>query len=392
MNKQITSIFLVAGTCIGAGMIALPMTLAKLGIISSILLMFFIWIFSYYSSLVSVELNLHSEKGLSLESLCKKYSGKKIEFFCNILVKLLCYSLLAAYIYGGSSIIKNLFYLNLESIYIQTILTLFLILLLQVNNNIISKINGYLFICFLIFLFFLIFLLFFNVNYKNLPLHNDYEFKDIANIIFVVFTSFGYQVVFHTLRDYCGNDVKMLKNAFFYGSIIPLFLYISWTFVVLSVIYNNDINFYNLIIDGNIDAGILVDKLSKILSFNKLNFIIWLISFLAIFTSIIGVGLSLKDSYINIFKEKNIKKSNLISTLITYLPPYLVTVLIPNAFIKVLGYAGIILVIIAILLPIYLYFKANIEKPYVKILNKYALILCSIIGIFMIILSFIYCV
>ena len=44
-----------------------------------------------------------------------------------------------------------------------------------------------------------------------------YELKDIASIIFVVFTSFGYQVVFHTLRDYCGNDVKMLKNAFFYG-------------------------------------------------------------------------------------------------------------------------------------------------------------------------------
>ena len=182
----------------------------------------------------------------------------------------------------------------------------------------------------------------------------------------------------------------MLKNAFFYGSIIPLFLYISWTFVILSVIYNNDINFYNLIIDGNIDAGILVDKLSKILSFNNLNFIIWLISILAIFTSIIGVGLSLKDSYFNILKEKNIKNSNLISTLITYIPPYLVTVLIPNAFIKILGYAGIILVMIAILLPIYLYFKANIEKPYIKILNKYALILCSIIGILMITLFLIY--
>ena len=371
-------------------MIALPMTLAKIGIIPSIILMFFIWIFSYYSSLVSVELNLHSEKGLSLESLGKKYSGKKIEIFCNILVKLLCYSLLAAYIYGGSSIIKNLFSLNSEPIYIQTILTLSLILLLQVNNNIISKINGYLFIGFLAFLFFLIILLFFNVNYTNLPLVNKYDLKSIASIIFVVSTSFGYQVVFHTLRDYCGNDVKMLKNAFFYGSIIPLFLYISWTFVVLSVIYNNDINFYNLIIDGNIDAGILVDKLSKILSFNNLNFIIWLISILAIFTSIIGVGLGLKDSYINIFKEKKIKNSNFISTLITYLPPYLITVLIPNAFIKVLGYAGIILVIIAILLPIYLYFKANINEPYIKILNKNTLILCSLIGILMIILSFFY--
>ena len=78
MNKQITSILLIAGTCIGAGMIALPMTLAKLGVIPSILLMFFIWLFSYYYSLVSIELNLNSEKGLSLVLLCKKYSCNKI--------------------------------------------------------------------------------------------------------------------------------------------------------------------------------------------------------------------------------------------------------------------------------------------------------------------------
>ncbi len=33
MQKQIGSIMLVAGTCIGSGMIALPMVLAKLGVI-----------------------------------------------------------------------------------------------------------------------------------------------------------------------------------------------------------------------------------------------------------------------------------------------------------------------------------------------------------------------
>ena len=174
---------------------------------------------------------------------------------------------------------------------------------------------------------------------------------------------------------YCGNNVKMLKNAFFYSSIIPMIIYISWTFVVLSVIYNNDINFYNIIINGKVDAGILIDKLSKILSFNNLNFIIWLISILAIFTSIIGVGLSLKDSYNNVLKRKNVKNSSLISILITYIPPYMITVFIPDAFIKILGYAGMILVMIAVLLPIYLYFKVNIEKPYIKIIDKYALIL-----------------
>lgn len=390
MNKQLAAILLISGTCIGAGMIALPMSLAKIGIIPSIILMFLIWLFTYYSSLVTVELNLQSEKGLTLDLLGRKYSGKNAELLGNICVKLLSYSLLSAYIYGGSSILQNLLNLNINIIYIQSIFTLALILLLQINENLISKINGILFIIFLIFLFFLIFLLFFKVNYNNLPMMNDNVLNNIPSIIIVVFTSFGYQVIFHNLRDYCGKDVKMLKTAFFYGSIIPLLIYISWTFVVLSVIYNNDINFYNLIINGNIDVGNLIDKLSNIISLNSLIFIVWIMSILAIITSIIGVGLGLKESYNINFKDKNLSNYNLISTLITFLPPYFIAALTPNAFIKILSYAGIILVIIAILLPIYLYFKANINEPYIKILNKNTLILCTFIGILMIILSFFY--
>ena len=116
MNKQLTSILLISGTCIGAGMIALPMSLAKIGIIQSIILMFLIWLFTYYSSLVSVELNLQSEKGLTLDLLGRKYSGKNAELLGNICVKLLSYSLLAAYIYGGSSILQNLLNLNINII------------------------------------------------------------------------------------------------------------------------------------------------------------------------------------------------------------------------------------------------------------------------------------
>ena len=154
MNKQLTAILLISGTCIGAGMIALPMSLAKIGIIPSLVLMFIIWLFTYYSSLVSVELNLRSEKGLTLDLLGRKYSGKNTEILGNICVKLLSYSLLSAYIYGGSSILQNLLNLNLNIIYIQSIFVLSLILLLQINKNLISKVNGILFIIFLIFLFF----------------------------------------------------------------------------------------------------------------------------------------------------------------------------------------------------------------------------------------------
>ncbi|AFC69891.1 amino acid permease [Rickettsia amblyommatis] len=67
MQKLIGSILLISGTCIGSGMIALPMVLAKLGIIiPSIILMFIIWFIMYYTSLINLEFDLQAGQGLIL--------------------------------------------------------------------------------------------------------------------------------------------------------------------------------------------------------------------------------------------------------------------------------------------------------------------------------------
>lgn len=47
---------------------------------------------------------------------------------------------------------------------------------------------------------------------------------------------------------------------------------------------------------------------------------------------------------------------------ITILPAYIVAVVVPNVFITILGFAGMILVIITILLPVYLLYKAKINN------------------------------
>ena len=108
MQKQITSALLVAGTCIGGGTIALPMALAKLGIVPSLMIMIFVWLLTYYTSLVSVELNLQSERGLSLGMLGKVLGGKIAGIIGEISVKLLCYALMSVYIYGAASIVQKL--------------------------------------------------------------------------------------------------------------------------------------------------------------------------------------------------------------------------------------------------------------------------------------------
>ena len=114
MQKQLGAIMLISGTCIGSGIIALPMILAKLGIIPSILLMIVIWSLMYYTSLINLELNLQAGRGLPLAALAEKFAGKNsfsgrcAKYLSVISMKLLSYSLLAVFIYGLSSVLQKL--------------------------------------------------------------------------------------------------------------------------------------------------------------------------------------------------------------------------------------------------------------------------------------------
>ena len=395
MNKQITSIFLVAGTCIGAGMFALPLTFAKIGIIPSVIIIILTWLFTYYCSLIYVELNLHCNKkninsdNNNINSLPLIIAGKRASLFENVNLKLLSYSVLSAYIYGCSSIFQKLIGYD-NSFLIQTFLTIFTFFLFLFNTDIISKINNIAFI-FLVSLFFIVVIRMLTfIKFPNIPIYEAVNFYKILPLFSLTFLSFGYQLIFYAIRQYCDNDATMIKKAYFYGSIIPMFVYILWTFVSLSIIYNNNIIFYNSIVNSNVEVGDFIQELSRCLHFSELQIVIYIISIFTIFTSIVGVGLGIKNSFTSIFKNKGIKNHNILSSLITIVPPYMISVFIPNAFIKILNYAGIILVIIAILLPIYLYFKAKIDEPYIKILNKYSLILCSVVGVLMVILSLFY--
>ena len=156
-------------------------------------------------------------------------------------------------------------------------------------------------------------------------------------------------------------------------------IYMLWACGVLGVIYKANQEFYELMVDGKIEVGDLVQELSKIFKFSGLQVMIWWLSIFTIITSIIGVGLGLTESYNSIFQKK-IRLPKLISAIITIIPAYMISTIVPNAFIKTLSVAGAILVVIAILLPTYLFFKAKIQEPYIRIINKALLVVCMLLG------------
>ena len=363
MKKQTGATLLVAGTCIGSGMISLPMVLSQIGLVPSVLMMLAMWAIIYYTALISLELNLQAGKAMSLGDLGNYFSGKKAGLIGSSSFQILSFALISVYLYAGSSVIQKMLsfhynaefnFINIVSVYaiITAILFIFPI-------KLVDYVNRFLFISLILVISILVGGMIFKINWQNLPLFS-HEYKTMSPWIIiapVLFTAFGFHGSLPTLIEYCDNNKKILKKVFLWGCCIPSLVYIIWTFSVLSVIYNDNPAVYSKMIEGSLDVGDLIKELSLIVNSKYVQTLVWWISLLAIITSLLGVGISLcKTISIFISSKTNTsnKSSNIISSLITVTPSYLMAILVPNAFIKILGFAGMILVVIAILLPIYL--------------------------------------
>ena len=370
-SRNIGAVMLIAGTAIGSGMLALPIALAKLGILQSIILMFLVAIFTYYSALINLELNLQvkSHKALSLGGLSRHFSGRFVEMIGSLSVKILSFALLSVFIYGGASVFGRLIYnlsgneFNFENI--ALIYSVGSILILTIPIKMIDYFNRILFILLLVAIGVIVFTLSSILSSNNIP-----EMNMILNInhwsavLPIIFTSFGFQGSIPAIIDYCGKDAKSLKRVFFVGSFLPAVIYLFWTITILLIMYQYNNDFYFEMLENEVEVSDLIEELVSISSWKTTRLICWCISVLAILTSVTGVGigliLSFKSQFGDLSKKKNVNQ--FIYAIIAILPSYFIAIQIPNAFIMVLGFAGMILSIIAILLPLFLLEKIRDSK------------------------------
>lgn len=395
MQRQIGGILLVAGTCIGSGMIALPMVLANLGILPSIALMFVMWGLIYYTSLINIELNLQAGHGLALGALGRHFSGRGAEIIGNISLKVLSYSLLAVYVYGGTSVLQQLIanhlHLHFSFISIATWYSAIAGAVLLLPLLMIDYCNRVLFTGLLAVIGLLTAGLAVTMQVEDTPLVSPGVADAAAwsGLLPVVFTSFGFQVIFHTLTDYCHKNSVMLKKVFFWGSLIPALVYIVWTGTLLAVVFHNNPAFYTEMAQGKVEVGSLIATLSQIAKWPAIQLLVWWISLLAIVTSVIGVGLGLFQSLLRMIPSVITAPSlrAFFAVAAAMIPPYLVAIFVPNAFISVLGFAGMILAVIAIVLPIYLFWKMGVKDYFYPELGKRVWVILSLLAALLIIAS-----
>jgi tyrosine-specific transport protein len=372
MGKVFGSSCLIAGTAIGGGMLALPLILAKVGLIQALGLMVSIWLLAYYSALLGSELNLRAQAPLSLGSLAHHFSGQKAKLVGQVSFMLLCYALLAAYMDGSSSVIASLLKATPEASPLDAHLVIHGIaiglgIILLLSTKLIDYTNRILFLTMVTILFLLIGVLFLGIKPRVITqvLQPAGSALPLLQALPVVFTSFGFQIIFHTICGYLELDPLKIRRAFFWGSLIPAISYVCWTLVTLMFMASHQPELFTKLLGGSLAIGDFIYSLSQASDFPLLKLLAWILSVLAIITSAIGVGLGLTHSW------RAIVSNRFLSVILTILPPYFIAYKVPEAFIHALGFAGMVLVIIALLLPLYLLYRSDyLAVTYYKVLDN----------------------
>ncbi|WP_032112629.1 amino acid permease [Candidatus Paracaedibacter symbiosus] len=358
-SKTLGAACLVAGTTIGAGMLALPLTISALGLVGGTAAMVIIWLTMYLAGLYGLELNLRAGKGLTLGGLGQFFSGPIARILGDASLVILTYALMAAYLFGGASLLET--FLNqytaantFHAFSPLAMIVVTIVLILMGNLRWVDHHNRFLFLIMLAAMITLILGLgsaLYDVNLTAMTSHwQEASVWQVA--IPVLFTSFGYHIIQNTMVIYCDYNANALKKAFFWGSLMPLVAYVAWVLVTLIILYLRAPVFYQILITQKAELGQLMQALSEATGHSWLQPVSWIVGLLAILTSAVGVGLAIISFWEQHLPERAAKRPFIL--VLALIPPLLIGLFTPGVFIRALGFAGLILTIIAIFLPIYL--------------------------------------
>ncbi|MGJ0638285.1 tyrosine transporter TyrP [Xenorhabdus bovienii] len=358
-NRTIGSIFIVAGTTIGAGMLAMPLASAGVGFGTTLVMLVALWALMSYTALLLVEVYQYNKPDTGLGTIAKHYLGLKGQLLTGFSMLFLMYALTSAYISGAGELLTSS--INAwagSSLSLSTGVILFTIVaggVVCIGTSSVDFINRILFSAKLIFLVLMLGLMMPHIRHVNL-LSLPLEQGLVLSAIPVIFTSFGFHGSVPSIVRYMKGDIRKLRWIFIIGSAIPLAAYIFWQLGTLGSIAPT--SFMGILAEKSGLDGLL-GTIRHVVASPQTELSVRMFANLALVTSFLGVALGLFDFLADLFKRQDNIAGRFQTGLLTFVPPLVFALFYPKGFIMALGYAAAALSILALLLPSILVFKAR---------------------------------
>ena len=330
---------MIAGTTIGAGMLALPVSTGLAGFIPAAALFFAYWLFMTYTALLFLEVNLWFPGEVNFVTMAEKTIGNWGKAFAWLFYMFLLYALTTAYIAAGGPIfidvIDYLFGTNLPNWFGPFPLLFVFGYFVYKGTAHVDGINRLMMCGLGLSYAIVVFLLVPDIDVGYLE-HVEWEYLPIGVSLAAV--SFGYHIIIPSLTTYLDHDLKKLIKTLLLGSLFPLFVYLLWDFVALGTI---PVEGPSSITHGYVHGISGAALLSNLSEHNQLiRFATRALSFFAIITSFLGVSLSLLDFLADGTGIEKTRSGRAFLILLTFLPPLLLALNYSRAFFSALEYAG----------------------------------------------------
>lgn len=364
MNKTVGSTLLVAGTMIGAGMLAMPLTSAGIGFGFTLVLLLGLWALLTFSALLFVELYQTAESDAGIGTLAEQYFGKVGRVISTAILIIFLYALIAAYVSGGGSLLMGLLPTIGDADTTNKIAVLLFTVIfgsfIVIGTHSVDKINRLLFFVMLAAFLFVLGVMLPEIKFNNLmamPIDNAL----IISASPVFFTAFGFHGSIPSLNKYLNGNVKALRVSILVGSAITLCAYILWQLSTHGLLTQNE--FLQILKEAATLNG-LVKATLAITGSNVIASAVKLFSTLALVTSFLGVALGLLECIEDLLKRSfNFTTGRISLGLMTFIPPVAFALFYPEGFILALGYAGQMFAFYAVVLPVSLIWKARKVHP-----------------------------
>ncbi len=336
-GSLLSSISLVAGTTIGAGILALPAATLPAGLLPSTALMIGVWLYMAISGLLIAEVNLQTMQQLGKPYMgfmgtVQHHLGKGGFAIASILYIFNHYALLIAYTARGGDILAS------AVIHLATLPTASLwwghIVFTAVLGSVlffssqqrVGQLNSVLLTVVLISFLGLLAL---SVPQVRTEQWASQHWSQVSVAIPVMFVAFVYHNVVPVITTQLEGDRAKVTQSILFGSLIPLLLFLLWNAVILGSVSPTV---------GTIDP---IEALRSSTHNPHIGAAISVFSEFAIITSFIGFVYGLLNFFEDIFQNNaRAPRKRLAIYALVLIPPVAPSILGPNIFFSAMDFAG----------------------------------------------------
>lgn len=289
----IAAVFLVSGTIIGGGMLALPVATGMSGFWPSFTLMGISWLAMTFTALLYLEVSLWMEEGVHVITMTSRILGPMGKAIAWILYLFICYASLVAYTAGGGLQIVNgakaLFDVVLSKGAGACLFVAIFGSIFYFGNRTVGRVNTVLFLAMIGAYLSLVVMGIDEIKPELLSYHN---WRPALLAIPLFLTSFSFQTMVPSLTPYLNRHASSLRWAIIGGTTLSLIVYVVWLWLILGIVPVEGSN-------GLLESHRLGEPATQFISEHVHGYHVAVIAeyfaFFAIITSFFGIGLGLFD-------------------------------------------------------------------------------------------------